>query len=53
MNSKQSRTLVLLNNGDCTLYYRLFLEQCSPEAVDNGPLGTQAWAGRRAWGGPG
>uniref|UniRef100_A0A8D0U5J0 Cilia and flagella associated protein 65 n=1 Tax=Sus scrofa TaxID=9823 RepID=A0A8D0U5J0_PIG len=41
VNSKQSRTLVLLNDGDCTLYYRLFLEQCSPEAVDNGPLALQ------------
>ena len=42
VNSKQSRFLVLLNDGNCTLYYRLYLEQRSPEAVDNHPLGT--WA---------
>lgn len=45
VNSEQARMLVLLNDGNCTLYYRLFLEQCSPEAVGNGPLGTQTWAG--------
>ena len=44
VNSKQSRLLVLLNDGNCTLYYRLFLEQCSPEVMDDSPLGTQAWA---------
>eukprot|EP00069_Balaena_mysticetus_P020997 bmy_13368T0 len=41
VNSKQTRMLVLLNDGNCTLYYRLFLEQCSPEAVGNGPLALQ------------
>lgn len=44
VNSKQSRSLKLLNDGNCTLYYRLFLEQCSPQVVDNGPLGTRARA---------
>ncbi|EPY79412.1 coiled-coil domain-containing protein 108 [Camelus ferus] len=38
VNSKQSRILVLLNDGNCTLYYRLLLEQNSPEVVGNGPL---------------
>ncbi|XP_063646851.1 cilia- and flagella-associated protein 65 isoform X1 [Pan troglodytes] len=41
VNSKQSRFLVLLNDGNCTLYYRLYLEQRSPEAVDNHPLALQ------------
>ncbi|XP_032492501.1 cilia- and flagella-associated protein 65 [Phocoena sinus] len=41
VNSEQTRMLVLLNDGNCTLYYRLFLEQCSPEAVGNGPLALQ------------
>ncbi|XP_032134056.1 cilia- and flagella-associated protein 65 isoform X4 [Sapajus apella] len=41
VNSKQSRSLVLLNDGNCTLYYRLYLEQGSPEVVDNHPLALQ------------
>ncbi|XP_008582718.1 PREDICTED: coiled-coil domain-containing protein 108 [Galeopterus variegatus] len=41
VNSKQSRFLVLLNDGNCTLYYRLYLEQCSPEVIDNDPLALQ------------
>ncbi|XP_031308056.1 cilia- and flagella-associated protein 65 [Camelus dromedarius] len=41
VNSKQSRILVLLNDGNCTLYYRLLLEQNSPEVVGNGPLALQ------------
>ncbi|XP_054405827.1 cilia- and flagella-associated protein 65 isoform X1 [Pongo abelii] len=41
VNSKLSRFLVLLNDGNCTLYYRLYLEQGSPEAVDNHPLALQ------------
>ncbi|XP_004402829.1 PREDICTED: coiled-coil domain-containing protein 108 [Odobenus rosmarus divergens] len=41
VNSKQSRLLMLLNDGNCTLYYRLFLEQCSPEVVDDSPLALQ------------
>ncbi|XP_022355528.1 cilia- and flagella-associated protein 65 [Enhydra lutris kenyoni] len=41
VNSKQRRSLMLLNDGNCTLYYRLFLEQCSPQVVDNGPLALQ------------
>lgn len=49
VNDKQSRLLMLLNDGNCTLYYRLFLEQCSPVVVDNSPLGTRAWA----WAGAG
>ncbi|XP_049744169.1 cilia- and flagella-associated protein 65 isoform X2 [Elephas maximus indicus] len=41
VHSKQSRFLVLLNNGNCALYYRLFLEQSSPEVVSNDPLDLQ------------
>ncbi|XP_023385489.1 cilia- and flagella-associated protein 65 [Pteropus vampyrus] len=41
VNSKQSRSLVLLNEGHCTLYYHLVLEQCSPEGTDNEPLALQ------------
>nr|XP_036872459.1 cilia- and flagella-associated protein 65 isoform X2 [Manis javanica] len=37
VKSKQSRMLVLLNDGNCTLYYRLSLEQCSPEVISNDP----------------
>ena len=42
VNGRQTRMLVLLNDGNCTLHYRLFLQQSHPEAVGNGPLGTQA-----------
>ncbi|XP_035161653.2 cilia- and flagella-associated protein 65 isoform X5 [Callithrix jacchus] len=41
VNSKQSRFLVLLNDGNCTLYYRLYLEQGSPEVADNHSLALQ------------
>uniref|UniRef100_A0A673SXB1 Cilia and flagella associated protein 65 n=1 Tax=Suricata suricatta TaxID=37032 RepID=A0A673SXB1_SURSU len=41
VNSKQSRLLVLLNDGNCTLYYRLSLEQCSPEVVGDSPLALE------------
>ncbi|XP_046498897.1 cilia- and flagella-associated protein 65 isoform X4 [Equus quagga] len=41
VNSKQSRLLVLLNEGSCTLYYRLFLEQGSPKVVGDDPLALQ------------
>ncbi|XP_058520276.1 cilia- and flagella-associated protein 65 [Ochotona princeps] len=34
VDSKESRFLTLHNEGDCTLYYRLHLEQHSPEADD-------------------
>lgn len=45
VNSTQSRLLVLLNDGNCTLYYRLYLEQCSPKVMGSSPPGTWAWAG--------
>ncbi|XP_027821002.2 cilia- and flagella-associated protein 65 isoform X5 [Ovis aries] len=41
VNGKQTRMLVLLNDGDCTLHYRLFLEQSDPKAVENSPLALQ------------
>lgn len=53
VKSKQSRMLVLLNDGNCTLYYRLSLEQCSPEVISNDPPGTWAWAGAREVGNEG
>lgn len=40
VNSQQSRLLVLHNEGNCTLDYRLFLEQHSPESISKDPLGT-------------
>lgn len=40
VNNQQSRFLVLQNEGNCTLDYRLFLEQHSPENISNDPLGT-------------
>lgn len=40
VNNQQSRFLVLQNEGSCTLDYRLFLEQHSPESISNDPLGT-------------
>lgn len=43
VNSRQSRNLVLLNDGNCTLYYRLVLEQHRPEGLDE-PPGTWAWS---------
>lgn len=52
VNSKQSRWLVLLNEGHCTLYYHLALEQCSPESTNNEPLGTgPGWGWGWGWGG--
>lgn len=47
VNSQQSRLLVLLNEGNCTLHYHLFLEQCSPEGISNDPLGTGPGLGMR------
>ncbi|KAM5267433.1 cilia- and flagella-associated protein 65 isoform 1-T1 [Hipposideros larvatus] len=41
VNSKQSRLLVLLNEGNCTLHYHLFLEQHSPESISNDALALQ------------
>lgn len=40
VDSRQSRSLVLLNDGNCTLYYRLYLEQHSPEGPNQDPPGT-------------
>ncbi|XP_037379967.1 cilia- and flagella-associated protein 65 [Talpa occidentalis] len=41
VNSSQSRPLVILNEGHCTLHYRLYLEQSSPELVHGDPLALQ------------
>ncbi|KAM8900796.1 cilia- and flagella-associated protein 65 isoform 3-T7 [Lycaon pictus] len=41
VNSTQSRLLVLLNDGNCTLYYRLYLEQCSPKVMGSSPPALQ------------
>lgn len=45
MNSREVKSLVLLNDGNCTLYYRLVLEQHGPNGLNNDPCGTEAWAG--------
>ncbi|XP_013375236.1 PREDICTED: coiled-coil domain-containing protein 108 isoform X3 [Chinchilla lanigera] len=41
VGSTQSRSLVLLNDGNCTLYYHLYLEQRSPEGPDGDPSDLQ------------
>ncbi|XP_063101487.1 cilia- and flagella-associated protein 65 isoform X2 [Cavia porcellus] len=41
VDSRQSRSLVLLNDGNCTLYYRLYLEQHSPEGPNQDPPALQ------------
>ncbi|XP_074047437.1 cilia- and flagella-associated protein 65 isoform X2 [Macrotis lagotis] len=43
VNSEQRKDLVLLNDGNCTLNYRLFVEQmmkgpCDPEEMNNEPI---------------
>lgn len=48
MNSQEVKSLVLLNDGNCTLYYRLILEQHRPKGLNNDPCGTEAWAGSGA-----
>ncbi|KAF7469989.1 Hypothetical predicted protein [Marmota monax] len=45
VTSRESRNLALLNDGNCTLYYRLYLEQHSPVGDDHNSPGTQTWAG--------
>ncbi|XP_071475534.1 cilia- and flagella-associated protein 65 [Marmota flaviventris] len=35
VTSRESRNLALLNDGNCTLYYRLYLEQRSPVGDDH------------------
>ena len=45
VNSREVKSLVLLNDGNCTLYYRLVLEQQGPKDFNNDPCGTEAWAG--------
>lgn len=40
VHNQQSMLLVLQNEGNCTLDYRLFLEQTSPENISDKPLGT-------------
>lgn len=40
VDNQQSRLLVLHNEGNCALDYRLFLEQHSPESIGDDPLGT-------------
>ncbi|XP_023366136.1 cilia- and flagella-associated protein 65 [Otolemur garnettii] len=41
VNDKQSLSLVLLNEGSCTLYYHLYLEQLSPKVIEDQPLALQ------------
>ncbi|XP_008823962.1 cilia- and flagella-associated protein 65 isoform X2 [Nannospalax galili] len=41
VNSQEVRSLVLLNNGNCTLYYRLVLEQHRPKDFNNDPSALQ------------
>ncbi|KAM5228716.1 cilia- and flagella-associated protein 65 [Ctenodactylus gundi] len=41
VDSRQSRRLVLLNDGNCTLYYRLHLKQHSPEGLGHDPPALQ------------
>lgn len=48
MNSQEVKSLVLLNDDNCTLYYRLILEQHRPKGLNNDPCGTEAWAGSGA-----
>lgn len=48
MNSQEVKSLVLMNDGNCTLYYRLVLEQHRPKGLNNDPCGTEAWAGSGA-----
>lgn len=45
VNSREVKSLLLLNDGNCTLYYRLALEQHRPQGLDNDPCGTEARAG--------
>lgn len=40
MNSQEVKPLVLLNDGNCTLYYRLVLEQQEPKGLKSDPCGT-------------
>ncbi|XP_040609232.1 cilia- and flagella-associated protein 65 isoform X3 [Mesocricetus auratus] len=37
VNSREVKSLVLLNDGNCTLYYRLVLEQHRPKGLNNDP----------------
>ncbi|XP_049985575.1 cilia- and flagella-associated protein 65 isoform X1 [Alexandromys fortis] len=37
VNSREVKSLVLLNDGNCTLYYRLVLEQQGPKDFNNDP----------------
>ncbi|XP_077011288.1 cilia- and flagella-associated protein 65 isoform X7 [Tamandua tetradactyla] len=41
VNSTQSRSLVILNSGNCTLYYHLFLEQSNPKVDGSDPFVLQ------------
>ncbi|XP_035294734.1 cilia- and flagella-associated protein 65 isoform X2 [Cricetulus griseus] len=40
VNSREVKSLVLLNDGNCTLYYRLVLEQHRPKGLNNDPCET-------------
>lgn len=40
VSSKKTRELVILNEGNCALSYRLHLEQNSPPVSFGEPLGT-------------
>lgn len=45
VNSREVKSLMLLNDGNCTLYYRLVMEQHRPKGLNNDSCGTEAWAG--------
>ncbi|XP_031223880.1 cilia- and flagella-associated protein 65 isoform X3 [Mastomys coucha] len=41
VNSQEVKSLVLLNDGNCTLYYRLILEQHRPKGLNNDPCALE------------
>ncbi|CAH6791790.1 Cfap65 [Phodopus roborovskii] len=41
VNSREIKSLVLLNDGNCTLYYRLVLEQHRPKGPNNDPCALE------------
>ncbi|KAL1770997.1 coiled-coil domain-containing protein 108 isoform X1 [Sigmodon hispidus] len=41
VNSREIKSLVLLNDGNCTLHYRLVLEQHRPKGLNNDPCALE------------
>ncbi|XP_076787765.1 cilia- and flagella-associated protein 65 isoform X3 [Arvicanthis niloticus] len=41
VNSQEVKSLVLMNDGNCTLYYRLVLEQHRPKGLNNDPCALE------------